>query len=251
MIINANITPDNVRSWPMHSHGYVEVMYYLEGEGFLRTDGGRVAFRPNMAIVVPKGRMHGSVSKDGFKNISIGLDLPEADIFDDVTVLCDNERGEILSLAKMIFARKDEDSRYSDLLISAFIELLMRSGNERYSALDVALDRIYVCLSTRFYDSQLSCSELLKNSGFAEDYIRERFRERFGTAPTEFLRLQRLKYALRVCDIYNGNISVERLAEMCGFMDSAYFSCCFKRAIGISPKKYMMNLTKKPQSSGK
>lgn len=245
MITNINITPNNILSWPLHGHDYLEIMYYLEGEGFLKTDSSKIPFSPNMAIIVPKGKRHGSVSEKGFKNISIGISDTMGSFFEDISVFYDTPDLEGMVLAKMILSHKDEKSNFLSLIVSAFLDLLMKAEAEKINSVDLALKKISQTLSTQFYDGSLSCGEILRQSGYAEDYIRACFKQKFSVTPTEFLRAHRLDYAIRLGEIYCGNISVERLTEMCGFMDSAHFSSCFKKRYGISPKKYMLNLKKR------
>ena len=66
-----NITDDNTIRYPLHVHQQYEVMVYLEGVGYLETDDKRYPFSPGSIIIVPPRVKHGSVSKNGFRNISI------------------------------------------------------------------------------------------------------------------------------------------------------------------------------------
>ena len=75
MDYHISITQDGVISYPMHKHTFCEIMLYLEGNGYLRTDTENIPFESGTAIIVPQNIMHGSVSEKGFKNISIGGDF--------------------------------------------------------------------------------------------------------------------------------------------------------------------------------
>ena len=68
-----NVTPGGIREFPMHTHASYEVMLYLEGDGYMRTEKGDYRFTPGTIIIVAPGVRHGSVSKNGFKNIEMQI----------------------------------------------------------------------------------------------------------------------------------------------------------------------------------
>ena len=71
MSYTINRTQKGILRYPMHAHKNYEIMLYLEGEGYMSTDSGEFPFRPGTIIFVPPNVRHGSVSENGFKNISI------------------------------------------------------------------------------------------------------------------------------------------------------------------------------------
>jgi len=57
-----------------------------------------------------------------------------------------------------------------------------------------------------------------------------------GVSPNEYrinMRISAAKSMLR-----NSSISVREIAEQVGFPDPYYFSRCFRRAVGLSPRAY-------------
>lgn len=66
-----NLTRDDITSYPLHSHRNYEVMVYLSGKGYMKTTERNYPFEPGSVIIVPPEIRHGSVSENGFKNISI------------------------------------------------------------------------------------------------------------------------------------------------------------------------------------
>ena len=69
------ITPKNTVKWPLHKHEHYEVMYYTKGEGYLDCQTRKYKFKEGTIIVVPPNVMHGSISQDGFENISVASDF--------------------------------------------------------------------------------------------------------------------------------------------------------------------------------
>ena len=64
-------TDNGVIQYPMHSHKNFEIMLYIEGQGYMRTEQGDIPFSKGTVIIVPPNINHGSVSQNGFKNISM------------------------------------------------------------------------------------------------------------------------------------------------------------------------------------
>lgn len=88
MRINVGITDDGVVAYPLHKHETWEIMTYMTGKGYLYTPEMNYPFKPGTVILVPPGMMHGSVSEQGFKNISIGGDFDELILYRYMTARC-------------------------------------------------------------------------------------------------------------------------------------------------------------------
>lgn len=80
------------------------------------------------------------------------------------------------------------------------------------------------------YDMAQKCSVSVST-------FQRRFKKLRGMTVCEYrnqLRIARAKALLT-----SGNYSMEEIAEILGFCDGAYFSRCFKKAEGVSPKTYL------------
>ena len=54
----------------------------------------------------------------------------------------------------------------------------------------------------------------------------------------------RMKKAKELINLYGEDVSIARIAELCGIVDPAVFSKNFKKFYGISPKQYMQTRKK-------
>ena len=82
---SAWITQPDTSNYPMHQHDQWEIMYYLSGNGYMATQNGNISFEKGSIIIVPPKTMHGSVSEDGFVNISISSDFSHLLMFSQPT----------------------------------------------------------------------------------------------------------------------------------------------------------------------
>ena len=174
MFLQINITPDGLIRYPMHKHKNFEILLYLEGQGELLTERGGIPFASGSIIIVPAGIEHGSVSLDGFKNISIEGDFDRYFCFDSVKLLHDNDSLEGTRLASLIFENRYGDEAYLEALCTAYIRFLLRyfeSEGYMKSAVETLIRRI----SENAFDPNIRLSRILSESGYSEDYIRSCF----------------------------------------------------------------------------
>ena len=238
MIIN--ITPSGVKTYPQHSHSVWEIMFYLEGEGVLRTPKHDYPFTPGTAIIVPPGTLHGSISENGFRNISIGGNFGDVMLFNTPKTVVDTS-GDSKILAELILKNRHADEKYKSTLLRAYLASLMQNMAFE-SAADAAVDRICRNLTKNAFDSTLQPTETLRETGYAEDYIRQHFKSRTGSTPIKYLTTIRIERACTLLEIYKQNISLSKISELCGFTDYVYFCKQFKRHLGLSPREYIKNI---------
>lgn len=208
----------------------------MQGNGYLRTDTGNIPFESGTAIIVPKDIMHGSVSEKGFKNISIGGDFKSLLLFDSPISVKTATDSRILG--KLIYDNKFSDVSYLNSLINCYIFSLLQTFKAS-SQTDIAIDRIIKDISTNALNFDFNVTSVLNLSGYAEDYIRAKFKAATGKTPARFVNSIRIEHACKLIDIYGEEISVSRLSEECGFSNPAYFSRVFKSVKKISPSQYI------------
>ncbi len=227
----------NELSYPLHSHAEYEILYYLEGKGHLHTSSGDFPFSPGTIIIIPPDTLHGSVSESGFKLIAIDSDFENSLSFSSPAVMCDTETYDGKALVSMIYRNRLNDDDYLSALIDAFIRFILRNSNLE-DTLTIAVRKVANKISENFFDCNISPSALLRESGYAEDYIRAHFKKIIGKTPNDFLTTLRINHALYLIEIYKDSLTLSEVSERCGYIDYVYFSKKFKAQTGTSPKEY-------------
>lgn len=233
MVKNISMTAPGVKSYPLHCHDFCEIMYYTEGTGFLRTDGGDCPFSPKTAIIVPPRVRHGSVSENGFKNISVGGDFYVGGTA-PLAVVAD---ADAQSLVWLIFKNRFGSAAYLGALANSYFLSLLQS-TAAASPVAAAVERIAAAVSERACDPMFHIADALNASGYAEDYIRAQFKALRGETPTAFLHRLRIQNACHMLEVFGDAVSVAETAFAVGFTDAAYFSRVFTRLVGESPGNY-------------
>ncbi len=234
-----NCTAPGVKKYPLHTHNFFEIMFYMEGQGHLHTEKEDYPFSPGTAIIVPPGIPHGSVSDSGFKNISIGGDFAHLIFAEKPFSLSDNKNCDGEFLAKLIYRNRYSDPHYLSDLATAYVRFLLMEANLK-NPIQTAVHKIYLNILDKAFDKNIDIGEILRASGYTEDYIRMCFTKRFGVPPLKFLTKIRMEHACSLLDIYKDSISLSEIAEKCGFDDYVYFSKTFKAHTNKSPSQYRL-----------
>lgn len=230
-------TDEGVYRYPLHKHPHTEIMYYLHGTGVLRLGDGQIPFSPGTAIIMPSGMLHGSEAAGGFQNISVGGDFSHLFHVTAPCVIRDNDASEARMLAEAIYRNRYGGAEYLDALCRAYACFLLQSITPTDGTAK-AVQEIVTALASCFPDAKTNVTALLRQSGYAEDYIRARFRTVTGLSPIAFLTRLRLDHARTLLDIYGKELSISEIGERCGFEDMAYFSKRFQQAFGCAPSQY-------------
>ena len=138
----------------------------------------------------------------------------------------------------MIWENRYTNEAYLHSLCIAYARFLLQKikiENEMTACINEIMRKI----SDKAFDAEINVAEILRQSGFAEDYVRAVFKRETGKTPTEFLTERRIRHARYLIDVYGKTLSLSTIAEMCGYTDYIYFSKKFKSLMGISPKNYL------------
>lgn len=222
-----------------HRHKDYELITTTRGSGYISIEGEDVSLRPGSTMILPPGIKHNTWSnRDDFERISILGDFGRFFSLSAAVYVGDNDRGEARMLAELISANRYSDGEYAETLTNALVHFLfqnIRLENEIFRAVKQIADT----LSRDFGNNELNVGQLLKNSGYAEDYIRAQFRKIIGKTPGRFLTETRIKHACYMMETYGRALTLNEIAEKCGYTDYIYFSKRFKEITGSSPRNYI------------
>ncbi|MBO5908015.1 MAG: AraC family transcriptional regulator [Clostridia bacterium] len=223
---------------PKHKHKFYEILIYTDGSGVLSLNDVKVPFSPGTIVIIPPNTEHEAFSKDTVQRIFINGSFDWLLTNSDPVVLFGNSEGDGLLLADLIYRGRFENSDYITSLVSALVNYIFHNADVD-NKMNMAVKSIANEISKRFCDSELNPTEILAKSGYAEDYVRSEFKKIIGKSPKAFLIETRVSHSCLLIDMYKNSISLTKIAEKCGFTDYVYFSRCFKKITGMSPREYL------------
>lgn len=239
MVMGISMTAPGTIRYPQHRHSFCEIMYYTEGVGFLEAGHARYPFSPGTAIIVPPNMLHGSVSESGFQNISIGGHFDTLIMGDTPLLIPAEASADAGILSRLIYKNRSNRTEYIHTLADCYVLSLMQAHSAE-SPIAAAVKKIVNTISDRADDPEWHIADALNLSGYAEDYIRAKFKEICKETPTEMLNRLRIQNACRIMEIYSRHLNITEIAEKVGFSSPAYFSRVFKKVMGLSPRQYML-----------
>ena len=87
----------------------------------------------------------------------------------------------------------------------------------------------------------ISSATLSRKFGYDETYFCRKFKTVTGLSPMIYIRILRLEKAKK---LIKSGCALSSVWCECGFSESGYFSRCFKKHYGITPKEYSMKYRK-------
>lgn len=91
------------------------------------------------------------------------------------------------------------------------------------------------------YDEPFSAQKLGESINFHPVYIARCMQKVFGCSPAVYLQRLRIDQAKLL--LLQTDLTIERIAEQVGFNQAAYFTACFSKTEGMSPRKYRQRFT--------
>jgi len=238
------LTPDNLKSYPLHSHEVYEIIYYLEGEGVLRTKEKDYPFKKGDLFIVPPFVGHGSVASEPYKNVCVHT---EDALLSNTSIVraSDNEQKDLENLSKILsrayFESLPQKNALTNTLYTAYREMVLKiiSSNKTH-----VLDEIIAEFSDNIGNANYNPSSAFQNRGYSQDHLRVLFKKKYSLNPVQYFINLKMAYAKTLIDTYGDKLKTYQVAELCGYNDALYFSKTFKKVNGIYPREYLKQRVK-------
>ncbi|MBQ6175410.1 MAG: helix-turn-helix domain-containing protein [Clostridia bacterium] len=231
-----------------HSHELWEFCVNTEGSGTLTMGGREVPFTVGTVTCIPPHVTHFKTSAEGFRDYFFYTDeflSAEGLRFDESRplLLQDDSAGTLTGLIKAVFnlyyRKKPEEKGIVLALFRDLMQLLAVRAAVRTP--QPLVEQIKERITENFADPNLDLPQILRSTPYTENYIRKLFKDETGLTPTEFLTHLRMDYARHLLEQKQAmNLSVARVAELCGYVDERYFSRVFRAQEGVSPREYAL-----------
>lgn len=105
------------------------------------------------------------------------------------------------------------------------------------------LSKINKIIQENFNNSEFSMEDVISCMGMSRTSFYRKIKGMLDLNPNEYIRIERLKQAARMFD--EGHTSVSEVCYLVGFSSPGYFTKCFQKQFGISPKEYISKSAKK------
>ena len=141
---------------------------------------------------------------------------------------------ESINEVKQNFKNTDTLLAFRDLLTTQIKELY-KYRIKRNASVDI-LEETKRFIEGNYRDGELSVSIIGNAMGMHSNYLSKIFKDRYGMTLVDYVTHVRVQQAKKL--IQDGGMSVQEVAERCGFLSSTVFIRTFKKKEGITPGKY-------------
>ena len=146
---------------------------------------------------------------------------------------CDNREEVLQATEKLRYYSADQTRAFCDMLI-LLASYILQSGEMRTSYKTVGqLTKDYI---KRNLSKKITLSELSMHIHCSTVTVTQHFRHEFGISVMEYIAEKRQKLAIKL--LCETNLTVAEIASRCAFCDAEYFSKCFKKQYGVTPREY-------------
>ena len=180
-----------------------------------------------------------------------GSDITDAVEFED----CDALNAPVIlqsayileSRMRLLVTERQIGNKYCNELLSSLLKSVVLSvvrqiehSNGEVGTKQSLLVRMIIGHIQNYYTEPLSNAELTKYFHYNAIYINRVFKKHTGTTVQQFLTNYRLQMSAEF--LKSSDSPISEIATMTGFEDMSYFSKLFKKAYGMSPSHYRMNM---------
>jgi len=208
-----------------------KILVEANGES-LFSDGGSVTF-------VPKGLSYNTEIIEDMKMAVIHFKLDRDIEFRNAAVIKTHDSG-IRLLFENIIRNYHVGTSIDFRCMSLFYELLARleecSGGNSIGRTSDKIRAVKEYIEQRYNDPSVYVESIAKEFGVSASYLRREFSRAYGISPIVFLRNVRMSNAKNMLE--SGYLSVEEIADQCGFSSASYFIQVFHKTVGESPAQY-------------
>ena len=242
-------------SYGPHAHLRIEINYVKRGSCILQVDDESVLFREGEIMIILSNVPH--VFEAGTQGTTLlQLEfLPEIfsmfgshDRFDSFSVftrenrlirICNHVRM-MRVIQRIINELNEKREYYQNLVVMYYAELLLliyRHLDEIYVPMGANESLRHAITFIRAHvDEEISVSQVAKNVGISERYLRKLFVDSLHIAPLEYVNQLRVNRAIEL--MKNTELSLKEVCFQCGFSSPQQFARIFKGHVGTVPSHF-------------
>lgn len=101
------------------------------------------------------------------------------------------------------------------------------------------LRRAIDCVNAHYKDCDFDLPEFVSSMGTSKTVLTEKLKVLTGMSPGAFINNVRMTVAYKALTENKDDVRISDIAFSVGFNDQKYFSACFKKKYGMTPKAYL------------
>ncbi len=240
---------------PCHWHDEYEFVCVTEGTCEIYINAKQYIVNKGQAFLIHGGELHTLSARAGGLFFAVvfhpytvfGTELqnlfsPKTE-FDRIYDSSNSTGAEIVDVLNQILDVYKSRRYGFELMLKAYVTfaigLIYQNGLYRITARESRWSNAFTSIidyTNKNYQDKLTIDDVARHASFSCSYISRLFRENTGKSFCDYLNNYRVYKARELLETTDR--SVLEIAEECGFDNVSYFIRVFKKAVGVTPRRY-------------
>lgn len=233
-----------------HCHDFIEAVFVDSGEGLHILNGKQISVKQGDFFIVPISAVHSIIPVFGKKELSLVniIFMPESFCYDFLKLKKDAVYSEKdipmlpLIIERLKSERYSQDKYKKEIvrnLIGYILACVFRADKKRKTkncaegAFDVEKIKKYIF---EHFADDLSLENIAQGCFVSVTHLQKAFKEQAGVSVKQYCASMRITNACRM--LLSSKLSVNKIAEKCGFNDLKNFYRQFKSMVGKTPAEF-------------
>ena len=219
-----------------------EIVFFLSGENTTIVDNVEIHDCAGSVRYMPKGQSRGRYTVQHLSEYTSCIDVyfdTDSPMPKHATGLFNKENLKDKFL-KLFDTWQKKDAGYYASSMMIFYDIISSFQKQQHFYLSGTqkwhMQKAHEYIMENYKNPDFSYKELCHATGLEYAYFSELFKKAFKMSPVRFVTKLRIDYAKEL--LVTNRQSVAKIAEMCGFSNTYYFSNVFKKQTGFSPSQY-------------
>lgn len=224
-------------NYARHSHPYIELMYFMEGQGDLEVSGHKMSITLYDTVVYPANWAHQEAAATERRRevICLWVSLPELQLTEPIQL--HDQSGELSVLFSTIhreYKRDRPDSLILEYLMKLLLTMILRNMNEPKSQDGILA---YVLQYIRIhYAEPITLDRLAAMEHISKSYLSRLFKQQTGQTVISYVNSLRIEMAKHLLTATHANVN--EIAYQVGYASPKYFHRTFRALTGDTPANF-------------
>lgn len=231
-----------------HEHEDIELIYFIDGEGKIKTTAGDENLNFYDILIHPQHVRHKELvdlhMRQEVINLFVRCEEPMDCLLNESFILKD-DTGFIRNVFRMIEYHYERADELSASLIESYLKILMiyllKSKEANSSQENNIIERMMEFVQDN-YMNDLMVADLARAVHVSESYLSRIMKKNIAMSPNRYINFVRIEAAKR---LLKTDLSVEAIAAGVGYTEVKYFSTIFKKTTGMTPSSYRKQMKEK------
>lgn len=227
-------------NYKKHSHSYLEVIYFLNGNISIETNGDQINVSTYNILFYPPYLEHLEHKNSDTNQEVIALGIEVGTTYSVHESFKTTDSNSIFKfLFEQIFTQYNSKAQKTPDLCKLYIQALFYTSFQRftdntknqYDPVNLVSDYI-----NNNYNKPITITELASLSSVSTSYLNRVFNQKVNSTPIKYLNKVRVKVAKQL--LRSSTLTVNEISQQVGYSNTNYFWRVFKHLTNMSPTEY-------------